>query len=117
MNAETKTLKVNLFKQKYNFEISDKTNKYLTIHPLFKDWVIHKKGGVLCTDEVSINNQKKVFKCIIAQIGSNIMHRKNILNISFPIIIFSKESHLKNVARTYSYAPTFLEKASAGTPL
>lgn len=53
---------------------------------------------------------------MISQIGSNIIQRKNILNISFPVVIFKKESHLKSVARNFSFASIFLEKAVKGTP-
>lgn len=110
-------MNIGLFNKIYIVDPSDKpVNKFLTEHPLFKEWKLHKSGGVICTNEQQINHQKKVFKYIISQIGSNIIQRKNILNVSFPVTIFKKQSHLKSVARNFSFAPIFFEKVVNSSP-
>jgi|JI6StandDraft_1071083.scaffolds.fasta_scaffold05571_7 hypothetical protein len=65
--------------------------KLTTKHYLFEDWQVAKSGGVICTNEAMINEQKKVFSHVIKSIGKNIFKSKNILSISLPVTIFKKE--------------------------
>jgi hypothetical protein len=69
----------------------EEPRKITTKHYLFEDWQVAKNGGVICTNEAMINEQKKVFSHIIKSIGKNIFKSKNILNISLPVTIFKKE--------------------------
>ena len=62
-----------------------------------------------------MNAQKKVLGYIVKKMGSNLIQGKSILNISLPVDIFSTESNLERVARTFVYAPLILEKAAAMT--
>lgn len=41
--------------------------------------------------------------------GDNLLKARNIMNISLPVQIFKKESHLKTLARNISYAPLLLD--------
>lgn len=91
--------------------------KLIKQHYLFNDWRISKSGGLVCTNQEQINEQKKVFKWILSQLKKNVFKGKSILNISFPVSIFKDESHLKSCARNFSYAPTFLEKAVSMSPM
>lgn len=49
--------------------------------------------------------------------GDNIMKCKSIMNISFPVQIFRKESHLKTIARFFSYAPQLIQGSDKLEPL
>lgn len=40
----------------------EKYHKYMTQHYLFKEWARSKSGGVICTNQDTINNQKRLFK-------------------------------------------------------
>lgn len=72
-----------------------------------------KNGGVLCVDEAAVTAQKSVFKEMLSKMGKNIL-KGDILKVSFPIIIFRKESHLESVARNFCYAPMFFDRFSKG---
>ena len=78
-------------------------------HYLCKEWVRRKEGGVICTNETIINEQKKMFKHVITTFGNNILKGGSILNISLPVNIFKKESHLESIARDFCYAPLFFD--------
>lgn len=54
------------------------------------DWVKAKDGGLICTDEKLLTEHKKIFKHILASIGTNILKGGNILNVSLPVTIFKK---------------------------
>lgn len=54
---------------------------------------------------------------MVSQIGSYIMARKSIVNISLPVTVFRKESHLKTIARNFAYAPMLLEKSVHQSPV
>lgn len=71
-----------------------------------------KDGGLWYKDEIRMNAQKKVLGYIVKKMGSNLIQGKNILNVSLPVDIFSTESNLERVARTFVYAPLVLEPAS-----
>ncbi len=54
-------------------------------HFLFKSWVKSEKGGVFCTNQQAVNQQKKVFKHLLTQMGNNLLKNKSIMNISLPV--------------------------------
>jgi len=77
-----------------------------------KDWIHDdKNGGMIYINKVKIEEQKKVFKFILKQIGANLIKGKSILNISLPINIFDTRSNLERFAYSYSFAPVYLDKA------
>lgn len=82
----------------------------MTEHFLFNEWKVSKNGGVICTNETIIEEQKKVFKLILSRMGSNFFKHKSIMNFSLPVNVFRKESHLKTLARNFSYAPLLLDE-------
>lgn len=85
----------------------------MTEHYLFKDWSRRKDGGVLCKNEELVNNQKRLFKDLISRLGSNILKKgTGVLNISLPVIVFKKESHLFSIARDFCYAPLLFENVT-----
>lgn len=45
--------------------------------------------------------------------GKNIL-KGEILKMSLPIHIFSKQSHLESIARNFSFAPIFFDKVANG---
>lgn len=49
-----------------------------------------------------------MFKYVITTFGNNILKGNSILNISLPVTIFRKESHLYSIARNFSFAPLLL---------
>ena len=59
-----------------------------------------------------MNAQKKVLGYIVKKMGSNLIKGKGILSISLPVDVFSLESNLERVARTFTVAPLALEKVS-----
>ena len=60
-------------------------------HYMFVDWKKLSKGGVVCINQEHIDDQKKVFKTVIGQLGSRIAKMKGIMNISLPIFICKPE--------------------------
>ena len=56
-----------------------------------------------------MNNQKKVLGYIVKKMGSNLLKGKGILSISLPVDVFSMESNLERLARTFVAAPMTLE--------
>ena len=50
-----------------------------------------------------------MFKHILTTFGNNILKGGSILNISLPVTIFKKESHLKSIALNFCYAPLFFD--------
>ena len=49
---------------------------------------------------------------LLKSIGKNLFSGKSILNISLPVILFSEESNLSLLCKSYTYAPLLLEKAA-----
>ena len=82
----------------------------MTEHYLFKEWVRRKNGGVICTNENIINEQKKIFKSVLTMMKNNLLSGGSILNISLPVNIFKRESHLVSIGRDFCYAPVFFDR-------
>lgn len=62
---------------------------------------------------ISINEEKiKAGKGIILDLaktmGRNVLSGKNILNVSMPVTIFSKESNLSLLCKSFCYGPKLL---------
>ena len=57
--------------------------------------------------------QRKVFSYILSKMGKNLLSGKGILNISLPVDVFSMESNLEALAKSFAFSPILLEKASA----
>ena len=89
--------------------------KLTTEHFLLKEWVRCKHGGVMCVRE-SLAEQRKNIRKVVTSIGANLFKLpKNggILNISLPVVIFKKESHLQSIATNFSYAPLLFDPLHA----
>lgn len=54
------------------------------------EWIKSKNGGLICTNQKLLSEHKKIFKHILASIGTNILKGGNILNVSLPVTIFKK---------------------------
>jgi hypothetical protein len=81
---------------------------------LWKDWERQKTGGILCINEAIITTQKKMFREAISAIGNKLLRGDtSVLNISLPVAIFRKESHLQTVARNLSFCPLFFERPNS----
>lgn len=59
-------------------------------HYLFLEWKRQKKGGIICINQETLANHKKIFKQVLASLGNNILKGGNILNVSLPVTIFKK---------------------------
>lgn len=86
-------------------------------HPIFVDWKRLAKGGVVCVNQEHIDEQKKVFKTCLAQLGSRFSKMKGVMNFSLPIFICKAESALATVSRNFTYAPLLFENAKDLPPL
>lgn len=64
-----------------------------------------------------MNAQKKVLGYIVKKMGSNLLKGKGVLSISLPVDVFSLESNLERVARTFTLCPLLLEKAANLDPI
>lgn len=51
-------------------------------------------------------------KDVIKTIGKNLFSGKSILSISLPVTVFSVESNLSLLCKSYAYAPILLERAA-----
>lgn len=51
----------------------EKYRKMMTEHYLFKEWKRIKGGGVVCTNEKQVNNQKNLFKTGLSRMGKGIL--------------------------------------------
>ena len=83
-------------------------------HHIWKgEWKHDSEGGGLWyKDEVKMEAQKKILGFVVRKIGTNLLAGKSVLSISLPVQIFSTESNLERLARTFVYAPLVLEKVS-----
>ena len=77
-----------------------------------KEWRVLDSGDLLaiCYDKIKV--QSGALKLIIQNIGRNLFSGKSIMNTSLPIQLFSTESNLERFSKSFSFAPTFLEKAA-----
>ena len=89
---------------------AEENKKLMNEHYLFKEWIRIKNGGVVCTNQAIIAEQKRLFKYFLTKMGSNLLKGGNIFKISIPVYVFKKESHLESIARDFCYAPLFFEK-------
>ena len=64
---------------------------------------------MVCINETLLNEHKKIFKYLITSIGSNILKGNNVFNVSLPVTIFKKQSHLQMLAKSFSMAPKLLQ--------
>lgn len=49
-----------------------------------------------------------MFSYILSKMGKNLLSGKGILNVSLPVMVFSMESNLETLAKTFAYAPIYL---------
>lgn len=77
------------FKLRPEAEI-DRQKSVETEHYFSQDWEKAQAGGIVCVNEKMVNEQKKIFKHILASFGKNLFKMKGVLNISLPVGIFKK---------------------------
>ena len=63
-------------------------------------------------NQAKLNAQSSVLKSVLKTIGKNLFSGKSILSISLPVTVFSVESNLSLICKSYAYAPILLEKAA-----
>lgn len=83
-------------------------------HYIFKrDWQRdEKKGTMFFLNEQIRKNQRQVIAFMLKQIGSNLLSGKSFMQISLPITIIEKQSNLERLAKSFVFAPVFLEQAA-----
>ena len=64
--------------------------------------------GLIYKDYDLISKQRTMVFTLIKQIGSNILHGKSIMNVSFPVYVFEPFTLLDRFADLYTYVPTIL---------
>ena len=70
-----------------------------------------KTGGLICTDEESLNKQKGVLGHVAKQLAVNLLKGLSISHISLPIKIFEPRSTIHRISDLWTFAPHFLTKA------
>jgi hypothetical protein len=53
-----------------------------------------------------------VLKSIVKSLAKNVFSGKSILSMSLPVLVFSKDSNLSLLCKSYAYAPLLLERAA-----
>ena len=69
-----------------------------------------KEEGLILTDTLQIENQKKIMSYLIKKIGKNMLKGQSIMNVSLPVYIFDKRSMLQIFAYELKEAPYLLSK-------
>jgi hypothetical protein len=69
-----------------------------------------KEEGLILTDALQIENQKKIMSYLIKKIGKNMLKGQSIMNVSLPVYIFDKRSMLQIFAYELKEAPYLLSK-------
>ena len=81
-------------------------------HFMYEEWERCKHGGVVNISKHMGENRKNLRR-VVTSIGVNLFKMtKNggIVNISLPVVVFKKESHLQSIAKNFSYAPILLDR-------
>lgn len=83
-------------------------------HHIWRDeWKVDNElGGCWFVHEQKMAEQRKVFSYILSKMGKNLLSGKGILNISLPVDVFSMESNLEALAKSFAFAPIMLERAA-----
>jgi len=63
-------------------------------------------------NEKKIKDQSSVLKSIAKTLTKNLFSGKSILNLSLPVVVFSEESNLSLLCKSFAYAPLLLESAT-----
>jgi len=63
-------------------------------------------------NKAKIEAQSGVLKSMAKTITKNLFSGKSILNMSLPVTVFSCESNLSLLCKSYAYAPLLLERAA-----
>lgn len=83
-------------------------------HPYWDgEWEFTHEGEMININEEKIKAQSGVLKSLAKTLASNLFKGKSILNISLPVTVFSNESNLSLLCKSYAYAPLLLERAAA----
>ena len=69
------------------------------------------KSGLLYINEEKKNIIYKTVKYLVEKLGKNILHGKNVLNVSFPVFIFDKRTLQMSFACEQRLSPFYLTKA------
>ena len=67
---------------------------------------------MVCINTKKMQAQKGVLLALAKSVGRNLFSGKSILNISMPVTIFSYDSNLSLLCKSFCYGPKLLEKAS-----
>lgn len=83
-------------------------------HHIWRDeWKVDtESGGCWFVHQQKMAEQRKVFSYILSKMGKNLLSGKGILNISLPVDVFSMESNLEAIAKSFAFSPILLEKAA-----
>ena len=72
---------------------------------------------MICINVKKMEAQKGVLMALAKSVGRNLFSGKSILNISMPVTIFSYDSNLSLLCKSFCYAPKLLERAAKQTDL
>lgn len=73
------------------------------------------EGGLVCTDEESIEKQRGVLTDVLKQLAKNMLQGLTITHISLPVRIFEPYSTLQRIINLFSFMPKYLPQAAAQT--
>lgn len=63
---------------------------------------------MISINEAKLKAQSSVLKSVLKTISKNIFSGKSILNISLPVTVFSVESNLSLICKSYAFGPLLL---------
>jgi len=72
-------------------------------------YVFYGDGGLLCTDERVLKNQRGVITDVIKQVTSCLLKGKGLVGMSLPIRLFEPRSTLERMLDRWSLAPVLFE--------
>lgn len=67
---------------------------------------------MICVNTKKLEAQKGVLLALAKSVGRNLFSGKSILNISMPVIVFSYDSNLSLLCKSFCYGPKLLERAA-----
>lgn len=75
------------------------------------EYKFNDKGEMININQKKIDAQKGVLTQLIKSFGRSLFSGKSILSISLPVTVFSRDSNLSLLCKSFCFAPLLLEKA------
>jgi len=66
-------------------------------------------GKLIYLNDEVVYNQRSVVKYLIKKVGSNLLKGNSVMNISWPVSVFNKQTFLMRHAQTCQIIPKYIK--------